>query len=110
MSRPQFQPTPEHRKLVVNLAACGVPQDKIAQRIGLRSPKTLRRHFRKELERGGFDANVNVISTLYNMAVSGTNTAATLFWIKCRSHWKEGSEFDRSPLPPPFIVTQEPIQ
>jgi hypothetical protein len=109
MSRPKFSPTEEHRRLVKTLSAYGIPQEQIRRRIGIRSAKTLRRHFRKELDEGISDANFNVSRTLYKMATSGTHIAATLFWLKCRGGWKERSTEDlTSSAPPPFIVAKEP--
>jgi hypothetical protein len=46
--RPSFHPTENHRRLARFLAAKGIPQDRIARIIGI-SPKTLRKHLRREL-------------------------------------------------------------
>ena len=109
MSRPKFNPTEEHRKLVKALAAYGIPHEQIVRRIGVRSAKTLRKHFRTELDEGVSDANINVSRTLYKMATSGAHLAATLFWLKCRGGWRERQAADlASSPPPPFIVAKEP--
>jgi hypothetical protein len=108
MPRPKFNPTEEQRRLVKSLSACGVTQEQIAQRLGLRSTKTLREHFRKELSQGISDANFNVSRTLYKMATSGNHIVATLFWMKCRGGWRERPALELSSLaPPPFIVAKE---
>jgi transposase len=108
MPRPKFNPTEEQRRLVKSLSACGVTQEQIARRLGLRSTKTLRKHFRKVLDEGIADANYNVARTLYDMAISGTHIAATLFWLKCRSGWRERSTTELENIePPPFIVAKE---
>ena len=62
MPRPSFQPTEEQRRMVKTLSAFGIPQEQIARQVGIRSAKTLRKHFRKELDRGDMDANLKVIS------------------------------------------------
>jgi hypothetical protein len=41
MPRPKINPTNEQRLLVKSLAACGVKQDQIAKKVGIRSEKTL---------------------------------------------------------------------
>jgi len=50
MPRPPFTPTPEQRTIVKSMAAMGIPQEDIALKLGLRSPKTLRKHFGGELK------------------------------------------------------------
>ena len=47
MPRPSFKATAEQRKLVKSLAAVGLRQEQICAMVGLRSPKTLRKHFRE---------------------------------------------------------------
>ena len=71
MARTAFKPTDEQRHLVRAMASSGVCQTGIAQWVRLRSPKTLRKHFREELDRGRTGSDVEVGNTLYKMAVSG---------------------------------------
>jgi hypothetical protein len=85
MPRPSFTPTPEQRKLVRSLAAMGVPQQGICIVVGLRSPKTLRKHFRSELSNGFTEAYAAVARTAYEMAISGRYPAMSMFWDKCQS-------------------------
>ena len=68
MPRPKLRPDDGQRNLVKSLAACGVPHEQIARRIGLRSPKTLRTHFRRELDDGVSEANYTVAKSLYKSA------------------------------------------
>jgi hypothetical protein len=84
MPRPSFKPTPEQRKLVRSLAAVGLRQEWICERLCLRSPKTLRRHFRAELSKGQAEATAAVARTAYEMAVSGRYPAMLMFCLKCR--------------------------
>lgn len=104
MSRPRFQPTPDQRMLVRKLAACGIQQEDIAQMVGLRSPKTLRKYLREELDRAAIEANTKVAYSLYKSAVSGEDTAAAIFWLKCRGGWRENREANTPAAAPPFIV------
>jgi hypothetical protein len=110
MSRPRFQPSPEHPKLVRRLAACGIKQEDIALIVGVRSPKTLRKHFREELDRAAIEANANVAQSLYKSAVSGKDTTAAIFWLKCRGGWRDNKDAHTRSAAPPFIVerSEEP--
>jgi hypothetical protein len=88
MARPKFEPTLEHRRSVEAMAAYGIDEVKIARIIGV-DPKTLRKHFRYELDIGATKANAAVGQTLYHMATSGRHPSASMFWMKCRAGWKE---------------------
>ena len=107
MSRPRFQPTPEHQQLVRKLVACGNTQEGIALMVGVRSPKTLRKYFREELARAAIEANTQVAHSLYKSAVSGKDTTAAIFWLKCRARWRESHEANAPSAAPPFIVKKE---
>jgi hypothetical protein len=85
LARPKFKPTNDHRELVRKLSALGTPQEDICALVGIRSPKTLRKHFRRELDRGMTEATVKVGQTLFRMATSGQNLKATLFWMNTRA-------------------------
>jgi hypothetical protein len=108
MARPSFVPTGENRKTVRSMAAFGTLQEEIARFLGLRSAKTLRRHFRVELDQSGTEANAQVAQSLYKQATSGKSIAATIFWLKTRAKWREsGSGAPRPVEAPPFIVMRE---
>ena len=100
MPRPSFQPTAEQRKLVRSLAALGVPQQRMCVLVGLRSPKTLRKHFRPELSNGFAEAYAAVARTAYEMAVSGRYPAMTMFWDKCQSSCVPEPEMQEKERPP----------
>ena len=108
MPRPKFEPTEEQRRLVKSMAAIGIRHEDIALKIGVRSDKTLRKHFRDELNLGMTEANYKVGQTLFNLATSGDCPAATIFWAKARLGFRErpNSELPSGP-PPPFIVAQD---
>lgn len=84
MPRPSYQPTDEQRQMVKSLSAMGLRQEDICDMVGLRSPKTLRKHFRQELSSGMAEANAAVAHVAYEMAVSGRFPAMTFFWEKCQ--------------------------
>lgn len=92
--KPPFEPTPEQRKLVERLVAFGIPEPDICSFIPSPTtgkaidPKTLRKHFRVELDSGLMKANVKVANMLFNQAMQG-KTAAIIFWLKSRARWRE---------------------
>ena len=90
MPRPKLNPTDEQRRLVKSMAAMGIPQDEIARKLDIRSPKTLREHFRDELDRGARMPTTTSRSALYKQAMNG-NTSAAIFWLKTRAGWRERS-------------------
>ena len=107
MARPQFCPRPEQRRTVKAMAGYGIVHERIALVIGV-SAKTLRKHFREELDRGAVETDVQVINALYKMAISGRFPAATIFWVKTRCRWRERStEENIEVLPPEFHLTVE---
>ena len=108
MARPPFQPTEQNQKQVKTMAALGFRHDDIATIIGI-TPKTLRKHFRNELDCGAIEANARVLRTLFEMAISGKNTAASIFWAKTRCGFREkarGSEATEQD-PPPLVLKVE---
>jgi len=104
MSRPRFAPTDQQRRMVKSMSAFGIRQQEIADVIGV-SAKTLRRHFRKEIDRGATEANAMVGETMYKMAISGKSPASTMFWLKCRAGWRQNAGAPREAKEtPPFVV------
>jgi len=81
MPRPSFKPTVEKQKMVKSMAAIGLTHDQMATAIGIRSPKTLRKHFRNPLNAGNAEAIAKVTSVAYEMAQSGKYPSMTRFWL-----------------------------
>ena len=67
-----------------SMAVLGLRHEQIAKTLGLRSPKTLRKHFRRELAAGFAEATLGVLHVAYDMATSGRYPQMTIFWDKCR--------------------------
>ena len=86
-----FEPTPEQRRMARTMSGLGLPQEQIALLLEI-DPKTLRKHFRDDLDRGMAEANVKVGQSLFNMATTGNNVAAAIFWMKARAGWREKQE------------------
>lgn len=87
MSRKAHQPDPAQRRQVEAMAAYGIPEDEIARLVDI-DPKTLRKHYRDELDLGATKANAQVAGFLFNAARNG-NVTAQIFWLKTRARWKE---------------------
>jgi len=107
MPRQKFNPTDDQRNLVKSMAACGTMHEMIAQQIGIRSPKTLRKHFRSELDSGVTEANYEMAKSLFKKGKNG-DVEAQKFWLKCRAGWSEYPHFaPASASLPPFVVAQD---
>lgn len=87
----RYLPTDADRNTVKSMAACGFSEEIIASCIGTKgiAPKTLRKHFRQELDTSAAKGNAAVGNTLFKMATSGDCPAATIFWMKTRMRWRE---------------------
>ena len=92
MARTAFVVNDALREKVRHLAGLGVPQDDIAKIVGC-APKTLRKRFRDELDRGVAETNAMISGFLFNAAKAG-NIAAIIFWLKTRGHWRERAAAD----------------
>jgi hypothetical protein len=87
MTRKAFVVNDEIRERVRSLASVGVRQDDIAGSIGC-DPKTLRKHFHDELDRGKAAANAEITGCLFASAKAG-NVIAQIFWAKTQAHFRE---------------------
>jgi hypothetical protein len=87
MARPSYAPEPAARKQVEAMAAYGIPEADIAAVLKV-DAKTLRKHFREELDLGHTKANAQVAGFLFNAAKNG-NVTAQIFWLKTRAQWRE---------------------
>lgn len=68
----------------------------MAAAIGI-SVDVLEACYPKELSGSAMRANINVMQTLYQMAISGKDFGATKFWMKNRMGWGKKPE---KPSPP----------
>lgn len=67
--QPPYKPTEQTRKQVLMLVGIGIREDEIATFIDPPcSPNTLRKHFRKELDKGLLQAKVQTLGTLHRLA------------------------------------------
>jgi hypothetical protein len=96
MARKAFVVNEAMRENVRHLAGLGIRQDHIAKIIGC-APKTLRKRFRDDLDRGVAVAIATIANNLFAAAKSG-NVPAQIFYLKTQGHWRE-SPAPRDPAP-----------
>lgn len=101
--------------MVEQMCAVGIPQESMCLviRDGI-DKKTLRKHFRTELDTGTIKANTRIGGRLFNKAMSG-DTASLIFWCKTRMGWKESNIHeltgkDGAPLHPATIKAKDALK
>ena len=83
MPNPPHKPTEKSRNDVRNMAAVGITQEDIVKVIRV-DLKTLRKHYRVELDESLVKANAQVGGALFTKAKNG-DTAAMIWWEKTRA-------------------------
>lgn len=91
-------PTDKQREMVQLHATVGTSQAIIADMLGI-DDKTLRKHYREELDQSLAKANASIGGALFNKAKGG-DTAAMIFWMKTQAGWKERLEVSGDPNNP----------
>ena len=88
------------------MAAYGIPENDIAGVLGI-DPKTLRKHYRRELDTGGVKATARVAEFLFRKATTDGHQCVTaaIFWLKTRAHWKETSVQELTGPPPEIKIS-----
>lgn len=94
MARPPHEPSNASRQLVSLHASIGTPQDVIARALGL-TEKTLRKHYKDELDLALAQANATIGGALFNKAKKGDVTAQ-IFWLKTRAGFRETNNLNHS--------------
>jgi hypothetical protein len=102
------RPTEENRRTVKAMAGFGVPHEQIATFLRI-DAKTLRKHYRDELDRGMVEANVKVAQTLFQLATADKNVAAAIFWMKARAGWREKVNLEHSGVVAARVISGEPL-
>lgn len=92
ITKPSHAPSSQSRQIVQLHATIGTAQELIADIIGI-DAKTLRKHYRTELDHATAQANAAIGGALFNKAKGG-DTTAMIFWMKTRAGWKERQEVD----------------
>jgi len=91
------KPTKATRKQVETMAGYGIPEDGIAESIGISAP-TLRKYYAKEIKLGHVKANEKVAAFLYTKATTDGPQAVTaaIFWAKTRMRWRETDRLEHT--------------
>jgi len=92
--RTPHEPTKDSRHLVQLHATIGTQQHIIASILGI-DAKTLRKHYRDELDHAMAQANATIGGALFNKAKGG-DTTAMIFWMKTRAQWRETQNLDHT--------------
>ena len=104
MANPPHAPTEKTRAEVSALYSFGITQEEIAKYIGI-DPKTLRLHYRDELDAAHVKANAKVGQFLFQNASGATLkdgathsdcVRAAMFWAKTRMGWRETQHLDHT--------------
>jgi hypothetical protein len=80
------------------MSGYGVPHEGIAVMLDV-DAKTLRWHYRQELDRGSVEATAKVAQSLFQMATVDKSVAAAIFWMKARAGWREKHEVQLTTRP-----------
>jgi hypothetical protein len=90
MGRKAHRPDPTSRRQVEAMAGYGVPELAIARVIAI-DAKTLRKHYREELDTGQIKATAKVAESLFRKATGdgSQSVTAAIFWLKTRGGWRE---------------------
>jgi hypothetical protein len=90
MGRRAHRPDATSRRQVEAMAGYGVPEDAIARVVAI-DPKTLRKHYRDELDNGQIKATAKVAESLFRKATTdgAQSVTAAIFWLKTRGGWRE---------------------
>lgn len=90
---PRYEPTQDHRELVRDMVVVGVDQERIAAVLKI-DPKTLREHFRDELDLGMDRACAKVGRNL--LALTETHPLAAIYFLNNRmpERWKDRRQIE----------------
>jgi hypothetical protein len=90
MARGAHKPDVVSHRQVEAMAAYGVPEADVARVLDI-DPKTLRKHYRGELDTGHVKATAKVAESLFRKATGDGSEAviAAIFWLKTRGGWRE---------------------
>ena len=97
----KHEPTKPTRDTVSLHSMVGTPQDIIASILNI-DAKTLRKHYREELDHALAKANATIGGSLFNKAKGG-DTSAQIFWLKTRAGFRE-KEQDKESEPQPITI------
>lgn len=96
--RPPYEPTDKDRRIVEMLAGWAITEERIANVVGI-DPKTLRKHYRNELDVGHSKLEAQLAQNLLRIAQGHDRQAliATIFALKASSGGSKRHLRQRSP-------------
>jgi hypothetical protein len=94
ITKPSHKPTEATRQTVQLHTMVGTTQGDISRVLGI-DEKTLRKHYRDELDLSKAKANATIGGALFNKAKSG-DTTAMIFWMKTQAGWREKQDINHS--------------
>jgi hypothetical protein len=111
LGRRAHRPDERGRRQVEALAAYGVPEHAIARVVGI-DPKTLRRHYRYELDLGATKATAKVAEFLFRKATTEGPQCVTaaIFWMKTRGGWRETPQSHEIAMKTASEMTDEELE
>jgi predicted transcriptional regulator len=92
ITKPSHKPTEATRQTVQLHTMVGTTQGDISRVLGI-DEKTLRKHYRGELDLSKAKANATIGGALFNKAKGG-DTTAMIFWMKTQAGWREKQELE----------------
>lgn len=113
-TKPSHRATQERRDTVGAMSAYGIPQAEIAKCLDI-DVKTLRKHYREELDTAAAKANAAIAGKLYKKAMGG-DVRSMIFWLKTRGRWSAKIEVENSgivgnmPIPAPDKDFTDPME
>lgn len=73
------------------LTGMGASEEFIASHLSL-STQELHLHYKKQLETGREEANLQVAKTFFDLATSGEHPSITLAWMRMRAGWRDAPQ------------------
>lgn len=90
--RPGHEPNEVTRQTVLMHVALGTTTTDIAKLLGI-GTKTLKQHYKEELNFGRAKANASVAGKLFSRAMNGDVTAQ-IFWLKAQANWSDKQQVE----------------
>lgn len=89
--RPRHKVSAADQSLVSGMIACGASHESVARCLGI-DAKTLRKHFRTEIDTAADKANAAVGNRIFRQALTSDNPAWAIWWSKVRMGWQDSSK------------------
>tara|TARA_R110000744_G_C19318618_1_gene557377 strand:+ start:800 stop:1138 length:339 start_codon:yes stop_codon:yes gene_type:complete len=102
MSRTPHHPTVESKKFIKVNSGLGATHASMAGYLEI-CEKTLRKHYRKELDDGNMEAFTEVAGALFRSATEELNVSAMRFYLSARHGWSEKTVNENHDMTPTII-------